>query len=220
MSWRRHHDLLSMATKNVGALALMMPSALRIARNTGVSPGRLLMPMSFGSLVGGWPCWSAPRPTSSSPKCARRPWASRSRCSTSCRSAGAWRCMAIVYLAFAYRLLPKGSHGGHRHRRGPGGQRLCHRGRGPRGLELRAVAGRRSAKFGGKGGGRGGAAARPQAIASPHPNRKILPGDVLLLEGQQQALNELIVKAKLKLTDADRPVVMDEPTDEVGWSRR
>ncbi len=29
--------------------------------------------------------------------------------------------------------------------------------------------------------------------------------DVLLLEGQQQELNELIVKARLKLTDADRP---------------
>jgi di/tricarboxylate transporter len=45
--------VLSMATKNVGALALLMPSALGIARRTKVSPSRILMPMSFASLVGG-----------------------------------------------------------------------------------------------------------------------------------------------------------------------
>ena len=45
--------LLSMPTKNVGALAILMPVALRIARKTGTSPGSLLMPMSFMSLLGG-----------------------------------------------------------------------------------------------------------------------------------------------------------------------
>ena len=45
--------LLSMLSKNVGALALMMPSALQIAKRTGVPASRLLMPMSFASLVGG-----------------------------------------------------------------------------------------------------------------------------------------------------------------------
>jgi di/tricarboxylate transporter len=45
--------LLSMGTKNVGALAILMPVALRIARRTGTSPASLLMPMSFMSLLGG-----------------------------------------------------------------------------------------------------------------------------------------------------------------------
>jgi di/tricarboxylate transporter len=45
--------LLSMLTKNVGALAIMMPVALRTARKTGTSPTSLLMPMSFMSLLGG-----------------------------------------------------------------------------------------------------------------------------------------------------------------------
>jgi di/tricarboxylate transporter len=45
--------LLSMATKNVGALAIVMPAALRLARKTGSSPSSLLMPMSFLSLLGG-----------------------------------------------------------------------------------------------------------------------------------------------------------------------
>ena len=45
--------VLSMVTKNVGALAIMMPIALSVARRTGTSPSRLLMPMSFGALLGG-----------------------------------------------------------------------------------------------------------------------------------------------------------------------
>ena len=45
--------LLSMPTKNVGALAILMPVALRVARTTGTSPSSLLMPMSFVSLLGG-----------------------------------------------------------------------------------------------------------------------------------------------------------------------
>ena len=45
--------LLSMPTKNVGALAILMPVALQLARSTETSPSLLLMPMSFMSLLGG-----------------------------------------------------------------------------------------------------------------------------------------------------------------------
>lgn len=45
--------VLSTLTKNVGALAIMMPVALRVARNSESSPSSLLMPMSFMSLLGG-----------------------------------------------------------------------------------------------------------------------------------------------------------------------
>lgn len=38
---------------NIGALALFLPVAIRMARNTGISPSVLLMPMAFGSLLGG-----------------------------------------------------------------------------------------------------------------------------------------------------------------------
>lgn len=45
--------LCSAFINNVGALALFMPVALRIARTTGTSPSLLLMPLAFGSLLGG-----------------------------------------------------------------------------------------------------------------------------------------------------------------------
>lgn len=38
---------------NVGALALLMPVALQVATRQGIPPGRVLMPLSFGSILGG-----------------------------------------------------------------------------------------------------------------------------------------------------------------------
>jgi di/tricarboxylate transporter len=45
--------VLSAFVKNVGALAMLMPVALQLARRSGTSPSSLLMPMSFGALLGG-----------------------------------------------------------------------------------------------------------------------------------------------------------------------
>jgi len=45
--------VLSAFVKNIGALAMLMPIAFQLARRTGTSPSSLLMPMSFGALLGG-----------------------------------------------------------------------------------------------------------------------------------------------------------------------
>lgn len=45
--------LLSAFMNNVGALALLMPVAIQIARKQGLPPGRVLMPVAFGSILGG-----------------------------------------------------------------------------------------------------------------------------------------------------------------------
>jgi di/tricarboxylate transporter len=44
---------LSAFVKNIGALAIMMPIAFQFARRSKVSPSVFLMPMAFGSLLGG-----------------------------------------------------------------------------------------------------------------------------------------------------------------------
>jgi di/tricarboxylate transporter len=44
---------LSAMVKNIGALAMLMPAALKIARKSDVSSSVFLMPMAFGSLLGG-----------------------------------------------------------------------------------------------------------------------------------------------------------------------
>lgn len=44
---------LSALVKNIGALAMLMPAAMKIARKSDVAPSVFLMPMAFGSLLGG-----------------------------------------------------------------------------------------------------------------------------------------------------------------------
>lgn len=44
---------LSAFMNNVGALALLMPVALKLADRQGVPPGKVLMPLAFGSILGG-----------------------------------------------------------------------------------------------------------------------------------------------------------------------
>ncbi len=44
---------LSAFMNNIGALALLMPAAVQAAGRLGIPPGRLLMPLSFSSLLGG-----------------------------------------------------------------------------------------------------------------------------------------------------------------------
>lgn len=45
--------LLSLFMNNVAAGALLLPSAINAAQQTGVKPSKLLMPISFGTLLGG-----------------------------------------------------------------------------------------------------------------------------------------------------------------------
>ncbi len=45
--------LLSGFMNNVGAMALLMPLAIQLARRLGIAPGQVLMPLAFGTLLGG-----------------------------------------------------------------------------------------------------------------------------------------------------------------------
>lgn len=45
--------VLSAFMNNVGALALLMPVAVQMARKQSIAPGQVLMPLAFGSILGG-----------------------------------------------------------------------------------------------------------------------------------------------------------------------
>lgn len=45
--------ILSAFMNNVGALALLMPIAIQVAARTKLAPGQVLMPVAFGSILGG-----------------------------------------------------------------------------------------------------------------------------------------------------------------------
>jgi di/tricarboxylate transporter len=209
---------LSMTTKNVGALAILMPIALQTARRTGASPSRLLMPMSFGSLLGGLVTLVGTSPNIIASQVRQDLFGKPFGMYDFAPVGLALSALGLLFLTFAYRLLPASR---------PPGESLgaalaaspyitevevpaerLERGDQPiRVADLHALAGGEVSVMALMRGG--------QRKARPHPNTHLQPNDVLLLEGEQQALDALISRARLKLTRSDRPVAMEEPTEEV-----
>lgn len=207
--------LLSTATKNVGALAIMMPVALQVARRTGTSPGRLLMPMSFGALLGGLVTLVGTAPNIIVSQVREdilgKPFGMYDYAPVGLGLAA----LGVLFLSFAYRMLPKGRTPAtnidaalaanayftevkvpedwtFEKNRIADFHHMAHD-------EVRVMALLRAGK----------------RKSQPHPNTKILPGDTLLLEGEPHGLDDLITRAKLRLTRADKPLSMEEPTEEV-----
>jgi di/tricarboxylate transporter len=206
---------LSMATKNVGALAILMPIALQVARKTNTPPSALLMPMSFASLLGGLVTLVGTSPNIIVSQVRQnllgRPFGMYDFAPVGL----ALTALGVAFLSVGYRLLNK-----------------------PRtpavGLEAAledqpyltqvevppegAAEARRVADLHRSGEGevqvvalvRGG-----DRRAKPHGATVLKPGDKLLLEGDQAELERLIAAAKLKLTRSDKPVLMEEPTEDV-----
>ncbi|MBA4012409.1 MAG: SLC13 family permease [Phenylobacterium sp.] len=207
--------VLSTATKNVGALAILMPVALQLSRRTGSSPSRLLMPMAFGAMLGGIVTLVGTAPniivSQVREELLGKPFGMYDYSPVGLALA----VVGFVFLAFAYRILPKdrapavnleealAANAYITEVEAPDDWTLA----GARIGELHELAGGEARVMMLLSGGR--------RRARPHPNTKVRPGDVLLLQGEPQALDELINRGKLRLTRSDRPVAMEEPTDEV-----
>ena len=207
--------ILSTATKNVGALAILMPVALQLSRRTGSSPSRLLMPMAFGAMLGGIVTLVGTAPniivSQVREELLGKPFGMYDYAPVGLALAA----IGFVFLAFAYRILPKD--------RAPAVNLEEALAANAYLTEVEApddwpLAGLRIGALHDLAGGE----ARVMMLLSdgrrrprPHPNTKVRPGDVLLLQGEPQALDELINRGKLRLTRSDRPVAMEEPTDEV-----
>ncbi|OHB30487.1 MAG: permease [Phenylobacterium sp. RIFCSPHIGHO2_01_FULL_69_31] len=207
--------ILSMVTKNVGALAIMMPIALSVAKRTGTSPSRLLMPMSFGALLGGTVTLVGTSPniivSQVRDDILGRPFEMYDYAPVGLGVTA----VGLVFLAFGYRLLPWS-------RPVPEAMEAALAAN-PYVTEVEVPGHWDTARTSvGKLGRLANGDVQVMALlrdgkrqASPHPNTRIRPGDILLLEGDHQALDDLIARLKLRLTRADRPIAMEEPTEEV-----
>jgi len=207
--------VLSMATKNVGALAIMMPIALQAARKTGTPASSLLMPMSFASLLGGLVTLVGTSPNIIVSQVRQelfgKPFGMYDFAPVGLALTG----LGIVFLAFGYRLLSA--------KRTPAVSLDAALEAKPYVTQVEVPEDwsgeiRRVADLHDKGLGdvsvvallRGGA-----RRSNPHGATVLKPGDKLLLEGDQADLEQLIGRAKLKLTRSDKPVLMEEPTEDV-----
>jgi di/tricarboxylate transporter len=207
--------VLSMVTKNVGALAILMPAALQVSARTKSSPSRLLMPMSFGSLVGGLVTLVG---TSTNIIVSQVRQDVLGHPFKMFDFAPVGLCLALVifaYLSFAYRLLPRSRQGAVGYDAALDANTYLTEARVPTGWTAKAttVAALREL---GSGEIKITALVRDgEKRADPHPNTHIKADDILLLEGAAQALNQLIHSAKLILVDAERPIATSEAKEEV-----
>lgn len=207
--------VMSMATKNVGALALLMPTALGLAKRTGVSPGRILMPMSFASLVGGLAVLVGTSPNIIVAGVRREATGEPFRMFDFMPVGGSLTLIALVYLTLAYRMLPRNRTGAVGMDAALEAQTYVTEVDVPEGWSFGRCTVADLQKFG-DGSVKVAALLREgKRKPNPHANTHVHPGDSLLLEGAQRELDELIKRTKLKLTRSDRPVSKEEPTDEV-----
>lgn len=207
--------VLSMFTKNIGALAIFMPLAMTLARTTNTSASRLLMPMSFGALLGG--CVTL---VGTSPNII----VSEVRQQTLGQPFGMFdftpvglglAVIGMIFLSFAYRILPKNRQGTVSMDAALVAAAYV--------IEAQAPAdwiwdGKTITELLELGGGQARVAALVRAgkrRAAPRGNTKLQSNDLLILEGEEELLEQLTVKAGLKLERADKPVQVDEPKDEV-----
>lgn len=207
--------LLSMATKNVGALAIMMPVALQVARKTGSAPSRLLMPMAFGAMAGGMVTLVGTAPNIIVAEVRHeilgRPFAMFDYAPVGLGLTA----IALVFLAFGYRLLPKNRQGAATLNAALAANAYATEVRAPEdwapgSMSIKAL------------GDCGEGDVRIMALIRdgkrrprPRGNTVIRPGDVLLVEGEQQALEEFLGRSKLRLVRENHPIVMEKASEEI-----
>jgi di/tricarboxylate transporter len=100
--------LMSAFVKNIGALAIMMPIAFQMARKSGTSISRYLMPMAFASLLGGLITLVGTSPniivSAIRDDIVGRPFGMFDYAPVGL----ALTVAGVLFLAFGYRLLPEG----------------------------------------------------------------------------------------------------------------
>ena len=97
---------MSALVKNIGALAMMMPAALKMAKRSGNSPSLYLMPMSFGSLLGGLITLVGTSPNIIVSRVREQMTGQPFRMFDFAPVGLGLSAMGIVFLMFAWRLLP------------------------------------------------------------------------------------------------------------------
>ncbi|NBW08406.1 MAG: SLC13 family permease [Caulobacteraceae bacterium] len=207
--------LLSMATKNVGALAIMMPVALQVARKTGSAPSRLLMPMAFGAMAGGMVTLVGTAPNIIVAEVRHeilgKPFAMFDYAPVGLGLTA----IALAFLAFGYRLLPKNRQGAATLNAALAANAYATEVRAPEDWAPGSMSIKALTECG-EGDVRIMALIRDgKRRPRPRGNTVIHPGDVLLVEGEQQALEEFLGRSKLRLVRENHPIVMEKSSEEI-----
>ena len=208
--------VLSAFVKNIGALAMMIPVAFQIARRTNTPPSSFLMPMAFGSLLGGIVTLVGTSPNII---------VSRVRGELLGEPFGMFdftpvgigiALAGVLFLAFGYRLLPQGRRGAASLDEALNIKDYVTEARVTSESE---VIGQTVADLHKLANDEVKVAAiirKETRSSTPLPDATIRENDLLMLEGEPDALESAVARAGLKLSREHRQPMMDEATDEIG----
>jgi len=207
--------LMSAFVKNIGALAIMMPVAFQMSRRSGIPASRLLMPMAFGSLLGGLMTLVGTSPNVIVARMRAELGGTPFTMFDFTPVGALLAATGLVFLIFAHRLLPE------RARQAAAMHEA---------LDIKNYATEALVVEDSKAAGSTVAdlqrlaegEARIIAIlragdrrSSPLPDAQLKAGDTLLLEGDPAALERMVARGALRLSREHQQPEREEPTDEV-----
>lgn len=205
---------LSAFIKNIGALAIMIPVAFQFARRSNVQPSVFLMPMAFGSLIGGLMTQVGTSPNVVVSR-VRADLTGESFTMFDFTPVGASLALVgAVFLLFAYRLVPERK----------SQQVAVHQAIEITDYTAEAVVPAGSPVIGrplsnlvkiGDGGAVVIAVFRRGTHLAPLPDVVIELDDVLLLEGGPAALDRIVSQAKLRMSGDRSPTPSDKAGTEI-----
>jgi di/tricarboxylate transporter len=208
--------LLSSFVKNIGALAMLMPVAFQLARRTNTSPSSLLMPMSFGALLGGIVTLVGTSPNIIVSRVREQLLGHPYNMFDFAPVGAGIAIVGFIFLCFGWRLLPK-------HRKGAVSMDAAFNLEGyttevtvpesspAAGLTVKAL----------EDLGEGQVEVITLLRGSerryePAGNIVIKANDILILQGEPAALERIVALEKLQLTREGKTHEIDTPSDEIG----
>ena len=202
--------------KNVGALAILMPVALQFAKRSNSSPSQLLMPLSFGSLMGGLITLVGTSPNIIVSRVREdilgQPFEMFDYAPVGLGIAA----VGLIYLTFAYRLLPKDRRAGVSIDAAINIENYVAEARVPESSPFVDKAAR-EVEAAGDGEAKLTTIVRERFRRyKPTPSLRLRAGDVLLLEGEPAALERMVVAGGLELGGKPDGAPESEDADTVG----
>ncbi|MYZ46690.1 SLC13 family permease [Propylenella binzhouense] len=208
---------LSGFVKNIGALAMLMPVAFQLARRRDTSPSYLLMPMAFGSLLGGLVTLVGTSPNIIVARMRGDILGEPFHMFDFAPVGIGLSVAGLVFLAFGYRLLPANRKGAASldsainlegyitEVRVPEDSPIVGQTVGDletladKEVEVSTIIRERFRRY------------------APSANWTLHAGDLLLLQGEPDALERAVAQAKLRLAAADEePDLLDSDADNIG----
>ena len=207
--------LLSAFVKNIGALAMMIPIALQMAKRSNCSPSLLLMPLAFGSLLGGTMTLIGTSPNIIVSRLREEILGAPFGMFDFTPVGLGLSAAGVLLLVFSYRLIPKDRQAA------PGlGEAIDIRDyvTEARVKEDSEIAGQTVSELRKQADQevRVTAIVRDEKTAVPSPNTKLQPNDILLLQGEPAALERAVARSDLELEGENRLSRTEANSDEIG----